>query len=336
MSNPIRISTPTEIIAAIPALLGFYPTRSVVVIMVCGSTVAAVLRIDAMETDPERSHAAADIADVARKHDVDTALLVAVADAQVAGATLRTLDTVRETLADGGIYTPRPLHVPRIEAGMAWTDLDGYETGVCSGPEVSVVHTAAVVNGTVVESSRDEMAAQYAQRDTVDTDELRAAMEAARELGSDEFARTVLADLHAVVRDGSAPSAALAARVGILLPLHVVARDASLALALSAPLRAHDVMTAIAGQLDGIARADALTVAGYFAYAGGRGPQAGAAFTAAYDAVRDHPANPPRLLNLLEKALRAGLQPAHILDLARTGHGEAAKLGVVLPETPTA
>lgn len=274
MNHPIRISTPTEIIAAIPALLGFYPTQAVVAIMLCRGGVAGVIRTDTYATDPERTAIAARIVTVARQHDADQVLLVVVADAKVAGAGLRTLDAIREALATEGVTTARALYVPKIEAGMHWTNLDGNENGLCADPETSAVHTTVVVAGTVVESSRDNLVATYKQGRTVDTDELRAAMTTAREQGSDQFARIVLTELAAVTRDGRTPDATLAARVGILFPLHVVARDAALGLALSEPMNAHRVMTAIANQLDGTARAHALTVAGYFAYAAGRGPLA--------------------------------------------------------------
>ncbi|WP_427286826.1 DUF4192 domain-containing protein, partial [Bacillus tropicus] len=320
MTSPIRITTPTELIAAIPALLGFYPTQSVVGIVLAGGQIATVIRVDALENDPDRHATATQFAGMA--HNAEAVLLVAVADAKAAGAALQQLDAIREALDAEGIITPRPLYIPRIESGVAWTDLDGNADGVCADPVTSAVHTARVIDGIVVESSRSNLVATYRQGRTIETRDMREAMSTAHKQGSDQFARNVITELLAAVRDGSAPDAALAARVGILLPLHVAARDAVLGLALSEPMNAHRVMAAIANQLEGIARAEALTVAGYFAYAASRGPLAGIAFSTAYDAILGYPANPPRLLDLLNRALTTAVAPAQILDLARTGRAQ--------------
>ncbi|WP_171018757.1 DUF4192 domain-containing protein [Rhodococcus sp. Q] len=334
MNSPIRISTPSDMIAAIPALLGFYPTQSVVGIVLSGGQIATVIRVDAGDNDPERSATAAKF--VGMTPTAEAVLLVAVADARAAGAALKTLDAIRDALDTEGIITPRPLYIPKIEAGMHWTNLDGNENGVCADPMASTVHTARVVDGLVVESSRDNMVATYRQGRTVETGDMREAMATAHKEGSDQFAQNVLTELVAAARDGRTPDVALAARVGILFPLHVVARDAALGLALSDPMNAHRVMAAIANQLDGIARAEALTVAGYFAYAAGRGPLAGIAFNTAYDAIRGYPANPPRLLDLLHRALTSGVHQDQILELARTGRTQAQNLGVELPEASDA
>lgn len=336
MNTPIRIGTPTELVAAIPAILGFYPTTSVVGVMLAGSKIAAVIRTDAATTAPMRSLAARDFVAAAQQNDVHTVLLVTIAEGETVGDALQTLDAIREALDFAGIDNPRPLHVPKIEAGQRLTDLDGDLDEVCTDPTTSAVHAYLVTKGRVVESSRDALGVAYAQGVTVGTSDMREARTIAHGMGADPFARMVLTDLHDVVISGGTPTSELASRVGLLFPLHVIARDAALGLALSEPHRAHEVMAAIARQLDGIARSEALTVAGYFAYVAGYGPRAGVAFDAAYDAVTEHPANPPRLLELLNTALRSGLNQEHLRDLAEAGHEKAIELGVEFPKATDA
>lgn len=333
MTGTIRITTPTEIIASVPALLGFHPAeRSIVGFMLSGREIAAVVRTDAAETSADRITVAAGFADRAEVNNVTAVLLVVVADTRHAGAALRTVDAIRERLAQCGVPVEKALYVPKIEAGMAWTDLDTQETGVCTDPVTSTARTAAVVTGKVVEASRGDVAARYAQGRTISTDDLRQALAEARECGADNFARTVVTDLYAAVGDGAAPDATLAARVGILLPLHPRGRDAVLGLAVTRPVAARATLAAIANQLDGIARAEALTVAGYFAYVAGNGPDTNAAFDAAHAEIRNYPANPPRLLVLLERALASGIPPAQVIDLAHTGRLVAKDLGVELTD----
>lgn len=336
MSNPVRIGTPADLVAAIPALLGFYPTQSVVGLILSGSKVAAVMRVDVAGTAPERDHRAKDFVNVARQNEAATVLLVTIAEGKIVGDALRTLDAIRLALDIAGIDNPSPIHVPKIEAGQPLTNLDRDRDGLCADPTTSAVHALTIATGTAVESSRDALCATYAQGVTVGTNHMREARTIAFKMGSEPFARMVLKDLHDVVTGSGTPSATLASRVGLLFPLHVIARDAALGLALSEPHRAHDVLAAIGRQLDGIARSEILTVAGYFAYVGGSGPRAGIAFDAAYEAVSDHPANPPRLLELLSTALRSGLHPDHLRDLAEAGHEKAIELGVDFPKAADA
>jgi hypothetical protein len=336
VNTPMRLSSPTEIVAAIPALLGFTPSQSVVGLILVGNKVAAVMRVDPEGTAPKRRVTAEQFANAALQNEAHTVLLLAIAEGEVVGEVLRTLDAIREALDFAGIDNPRPLHVPRIEAGQPLTDLDGDLDGVCTDPTTSAVHAYLVTKGRVIESNRDALGAVYAQGVTVGTADMREARTIAHRMGADPFTRMVLTDLHDVVTGGETPSSGLASRVGLLFPLHVVARDAALGLALSDARRAHEVMAAIARQLDGIARSEVLTVAGYFAYVGGDGPRAGVAFDAAFDAVSGHPANPPRLLCLLSTALRSGLSPEHLRDLADSGHEQATKLGVEFPKAGNA
>lgn len=333
MTGTIRLTTATEIITAVPALLGFHPAqRSVVGLLLSGREIAAIARTDAAATPADRAAVADGFAHRAQTNDATAMLLVVVADTRHAGAALRTVDAIRERLARDGVPVEKALYVPKIEAGMAWTDLDTQETGVCADPVTSTAHTATVVTGRVVEASREALSDRYTQGRTVSGDDLRQALAAARELGADNFARTVVTDLYAAVREGAAPDQVLAARVGILLPLHPRGRDAVLGLAVTHPAAARATMAAIANQLDGIARAEALTVAGYFAYVAGHWPDATAAFDAAREEIRANPANPPRLLVLLERALASGISPAQVLDLAHTGRLVASDLGVLLTD----
>ncbi|MBM4473659.1 DUF4192 family protein [Rhodococcus hoagii] len=118
-TNPIRISTATEIVTAVPALLGFIPQRSVVAILLDGAKVVCAIRVDA-----GMDHLATQLLPVAEKQAVDSMILVSVADAQHTDQSLATLEAIRATLATAGVETRRALHTAATEQVAEWTDIE--------------------------------------------------------------------------------------------------------------------------------------------------------------------------------------------------------------------
>lgn len=319
-TNPIRISTATEIVTAVPALLGFIPQRSVVAILLDGAKVVCAVRVDA-----GMDQLAAQLLPVAEKHAVDSLLLIAVADAPNYDQALATLEAIRATLATAGVETRRALHTAATEQGAEWTDIETGERGVVDNPSTSPANLKRVIEGQSFVASREAIEDIYAPTEGDPTAEINRARAIARIQGRDSFAHTTITELAALVTDRQTPSAELAARVGVMMADDVEARDIVLGLAINSPIEAHDAVAAIARHLNGIERAEALTVAGYFAYVAGRGPDAGIAFTAAENAAAAAGEVPPRLLDLLNRALSSGMTPAQIRSLGDAGIETARK-----------
>ncbi|MGW9567058.1 DUF4192 domain-containing protein (plasmid) [Prescottella equi] len=324
-TNPIRISTATEIVTAVPALLGFIPHRSVVAILLDGAKVVCAIRVDA-----GMDHLATQLLPVAEKQAVDSMILVSVADAQHTDQSLATLEAIRATLATAGVETRRALHTAATEQGAEWTDIETGERGVVDNPSTSAANLNRLIEGRSFVASREAIEDIYAPTEVDPTAEINRARAIARIQGRDSFARTTITELAALVTDRQTPSAELAARVGVMMADDVEARDIVLGLAISTPIEAHDAIAAIAHHLTGIERAEALTVAGYFAYVAGRGPDAGIAFAAAENAAAAAGDVPPRLLDLLNRALSSGMTPAQMRTLGDAGIEAARKRRVSL------
>ncbi|MBM4527301.1 DUF4192 family protein [Rhodococcus hoagii] len=313
-TNPIRISTATEIVTAVPALLGFIPQRSVVAILLDGAKVVCAIRVDA-----GMDHLATQLLPGAEKQAVDSVILVSVADAQHTDQSLATLEAIRATLATAGVETRRALHTAATEQGAEWTDIETGESGVVDNPSTTAANLNRLIEGRSFVASREAIEDIYAPTEVDPTAEINRARAIARIQGRDSFARTTITELAALVTDRQTPSAELAARVGVMMADDVEARDIVLGLAINTPIEAHDAVAAIARHLTGIERAEALTVAGYFAYVAGRGPDAGIAFAAAENAAAAAGEVPPRLLDLLNRALSSGMTPAQMRTLGDAG-----------------
>ncbi|WP_159026047.1 DUF4192 domain-containing protein [Prescottella equi] len=324
-TNPIRISTATEIVTAVPALLGFIPQRSVVAILLDGAKVVCAIRVDA-----GMDHLAAQLLPVAKKYAIDSVILVSVADAQHTDQSLATLEAIRATLATAGVETRRALHTAATEQGAEWTDIETGERGVVDNPSTSATNLASLVQGRNFAASREAIENIYASESSDSTAEVNRARSTSRVQGRQSFARTTVTELAALMTARQTPSVELAARVGVMMADDVEARDIVLGLGTSTPIEAHDAVAAIARHLTGIERAEALTVAGYFAYVAGRGPDAGIAFTEAENAAVAAGQAPPRQLTLLNRALSNGMAPAQIRSLGDAGIETARKRRVSL------
>ncbi|NKW68439.1 DUF4192 family protein, partial [Rhodococcus hoagii] len=242
-----------------------------------------------------------------------------VADAQHTDQSLATLEAIRATLATAGVETRRALHTAATEQGAEWTDIETGESGVVDNPSTTAANLNRLIEGRSFVASREAIEDIYAPTEVDPTAEINRARAIARIQGRDSFARTTITELAALVTDRQTPSAELAARVGVMMADDVEARDIVLGLAINAPIEAHDAVAAIARHLTGIERAEALTVAGYFAYVAGRGPDAGIAFAAAENAAAAAGEVPPRLLDLLNRALSSGMTPAQMRTLGDAG-----------------
>ena len=115
MSQPIRLTTPTDVLDVLPALLGFYPTESLCFLCLDGPRLTVTGRID-LPTDPdETTDVARHLASLAGVHGDRMLLVVYTVDQEQGRQVLRTV------LA--GLDPARVLTVI-LASAYGWTTLD--------------------------------------------------------------------------------------------------------------------------------------------------------------------------------------------------------------------
>ncbi|MEO9222546.1 MAG: DUF4192 domain-containing protein [Mycobacteriaceae bacterium] len=346
-SSTIRLTEPSALITAIPALLGFVPTRSLVILCLEGAAatrVGLVMRVDLPDPLAPDVAVHAAIAEqlsiVCARRKTPAVLLVVVEDrSSAAGLPHRALlDAVGTACEAVGTELLDAHVVERVAGGCTWRSYDHGEqgSGVLGDPQSSMVSAAHVAQGRVIHGDRAELDGLF-RRDT----ETRVARRAelvdaaldsallARELSGQEAVR---ADLEAVlaavarVGDNEAMFDEEIARLGAAL-CDVVVRDACFGLSLGDHADdAQYLWLQLCRALPDPQRAEAAVLAGYGSYVRGDGPLAGIALRVA---LASHPGH--RMATLLETALSGGLPPEVVRGLAGTALGIAAGLGVTLP-----
>ena len=317
----IRLRTATDVLAAIPALLGFVPANSVVMIALAGSpaTLAFVARTDVIGAD-----AAADYRVALEQAAATSVIWVVVGAGPVAAAGLDQIEAAQRELDSMGIHSVRTLVAESLEIGAEWFDTNGEESGRTADPILSEVSMNRIVSGRQTSSSRAEIEARYREDTVADMDAARAA---AAEQGED-FARNTITEIAAVVRNFEVPSLDLAARAGLCAAADPHHRDAMIGIVTISPQAAADAFGTIAAHLRGNYRVQILTLAGLAAYVDGDGVAAGIALDAA-GAIGVDPSL-TTLLKLLDASRTAGIKPEAIAELATIGVEVARSMGIDL------
>jgi hypothetical protein len=331
-----HLNRPGTLIAALPAVLGFVPEKSLVLVTADRGEMGCVMRVDLSD---ELTDSIDHICEVAAAARPDSAIAVVVdEDGAACGACAdeyrELADRLTSALADRGIELLAAHVVDRVAAGGRWHCADRCgQCGVVDDPSASPLAMAAVLDGRRLYARRAELQA------VVDLDTARSARLAAvidrRAGGRGEAART-----DADARRDIEEAMAAAARVsdGGALTDDQLAR---LACALT-DLRVRDTLYALAvGESAGPAeslwatlarclpppwRVEALVLLAYSAYARGDGPLAGVSLEAALRCEPTH-----RMAGMLDTALQSGMRPERIRELAVTGYRLADRLGVRLP-----
>ncbi|WP_280356455.1 DUF4192 domain-containing protein [Nocardia otitidiscaviarum] len=353
-----HLREPGEFIAAVPAMLGFVPARSLVLAVLRAeagrsdtAAVDVVVRVDIDVTGRAAVRAMMDqLADICVRQRAVAALALivddraTVPDARHRGVRARRhrelTDLLAARLAAADVTLTGAWAVAGFDAGRPWWSVpDPANAGAQRAPADSPVTFRQVLDGRPLRGSRAELAAVVA----VDAD-ARAAVAAVLE----SAVTAAQARLAAAVRRGEAEVYTRAALRKVLWQLANVesgarldpAEISELAVALRNPV-VRDVMFALAPGDHAAAaealwihltrvlpdpdRAEAAALLGYCAYVRGDGPLAGVALDAALASDPDH-----TMARLLETALRNGLRPAQLRRIAETGREAAAILGVDL------
>ncbi len=334
------LNRPGALIAALPAILGFVPEKSLILVSLDGGELGAVLRVDLSE---EVADALGHLADVAAAAAPAAAIAVIV-DASGAHCPVcndqhrRLLDTLSQELSRNDILLLSAHVVDRVAHGGRWHCADGCGAGgPVDDPEASPLAAAAVLEGRRLYPRRADLQAVIAPNDGERGAAVAAAIDdcaadraaAAATDPRDQARRDVEQVLAAVVAlsAGRPPVTAELARLGCALT-DVLVRDTLCALAIGEHAAdAEALWSALSRTLPAPWRADALVLLAFSAYARGDGPLAGVSLEAALRCVPDH-----RMAGLLDTALQSGMRPDRIRGLADTGYRLARQLGVQLPQ----
>lgn len=328
------LDRPGKLIAALPAVLGFVPEKSLVLVTVERGELGCVMRADLCD---DACDAVVHMAAVAAASRPDGAIVVIV-DAE--GASCRMCnDDYREltrvaadALTAHGIELRDAHVVNRIAAGGRWHRANGPGGGDVEDPSSSPLAVAAVLDGRRLYASRDELLDVISATDPERSAGLSEVIERARHDGGSrpdaaarrdvELAMAAAAD----VAEGRIVTDDDVARLAWALTDPRV-RDTLYALAVG---RTGDQVEALWALLSRVLpdpwRVEALVLLAFSAYVRGDGPLAGVSLEAALRGDASH-----KMAQMLDQALQSGMRPEQIRELARTGYRLAKRIGVALP-----
>ncbi|MGV0815605.1 DUF4192 domain-containing protein [Mycolicibacterium boenickei] len=335
-----HLSRPGALIAALPAVLGFVPHKSLVLVTVDRGALGCVMRADLA---PDMTDHVEHLVDLAATAGADAVIAVVVdqetTDCLGCDDRYRELVwTLDEALAAAGIELCAAHVVDRVAAGGHWHCADGCgEQGCVDDPGASPLAAAAVLDGRRLYASRDELL-QVIQPDPVASAAMKRPLAlAARPGGAQPRAdadvrRDVEAAMTAAlqVADGDEPGSAELVRLAVGLADPKV-RDTLYALAVGECAEQAEALWALmARSLPDPWRVEALVLLAFSAYSRGDGPLAGVSLDAA---LRSRPTH--RMAGMLDTALQSGMRPERIRELALTGYRLAEQVGVRLPPRRT-
>ena len=335
-----QIDHPGALIAALPAVLGFVPEKSLVLVSLEeGGRIGAVMRADlCAELAGTLDHLAGLAASagaqtvVAVVVDADGALCPMCADEH-----RRLCDALGEGLRDTDVGFQAALVVDRVEAGGRWRCVDGCGSGgPVDDPTASPLAAAAVLDGRRLYGRRADLAAVVATGDPRRSATLEGVIAVHRERRDAEWRadpddcgrRDVETAIAAAttVAGGEMLSDDEIARLAVALT-DVAVRDTLYALCIGADSGAAEALWGMLSRtLPDPWRCEALVLLAFSAYARGDGPLAGVSLDAALRADPEH-----RMAGMLDTALQSGMRPERIRELAGTGYQLARRLGVRLP-----
>jgi hypothetical protein len=334
-----QLNRPGALIAALPAVLGFVPENSLVLVSLGGGELGAVLRVDLSEELADR---VGHLADVAAAAEPDAAIAVIV-DAEGAHCPRcndeyrHMCEVLTEALSEHDIELWAAHVVDRVALGGRWHCVDGCgSAGPVDDPSASPLAAAAVLDGRRLYPRRADLQSVIAVDDPartaglVDAVTRRAATrEVAHRADPKGCGRRDVENAMAAagrVAGGQPLSDAEVAELGCALSDAQV-RDTLYALAVGDSAgQAESLWALLARTLPQPWRVEALVLLAFSAYARGDGPLAGVSLEAALRCEADH-----RMAGMLDMALQSGLRPEDIRELAVTGYRVAKRLGVRLP-----
>ncbi|MBU9764680.1 DUF4192 domain-containing protein [Mycobacterium sp. TNTM28] len=331
-----HLSRPGALIAALPAVLGFVPHNSLVLVTLDRGELGCVLRAD---LDDEMTDRVERLAELAAMAGADAVIAVIVDEAstgcRACDDRYGELASILElALSADGVELYAAHVVDQVALGGHWHCADGCGAeGQVEDPAASPLAAAAVLDGRRLYASREELL-QVIEPDPVAGGSMArelatvAGRSAAVERSDVDVRRDVEAAITAALRlaDGAVPDSAELVRLGDSLTDPRI-RDTLYALAIGGCAEPAECLWGLlARNLPDPWRVEALVLLAFSAYARGDGPLAGVSLDAALRAVPTH-----RMAGMLDTALQSGMHPERIRELAVTGYRLATQLGVQLP-----
>jgi hypothetical protein len=337
--SEFELNRPGALIAALPAVLGFVPENSLVLVSLGDGELGSVLRVDLSEGLVDRIGHLAEVAAAAGPE----AAIAVIVDAEGAhcprcNQEYRHLCSVlTEVLSQHDIDLWAAHLVDRVALGGRWHCVDGCgSSGAVEDPSASPLAAAAVLDGRRLYPRRADLQAVVAVDDRARSAELAVAVtqqaakrEVAHRADPAGCSRRDVENAMAAaarVAGGQSLSDAELAELGCALS-DVQVRDTLYALAVGENAgEAESLWAVLARTLPLPWRVEALVLLAFNAYARGDGPLAGVSLDAALRCAPDH-----RMAGMLDTALQSGLRPEQIRELDVTGYRLAKRLGVRLP-----
>jgi uncharacterized protein DUF4192 len=334
-----ELNRPGAVIAALPAVLGFVPEKSLVLISIDDGELGSVMRVDLSEELPDRIGPLAEVASAAGPE----AAIAVIVDADGAGCPTCNEEyrdlcaTLAGELAQRDIVVWAAHVVDRVAAGGRWHCVDGCGAGgVIDDPSASPLAVAAVLDGRRLYGRRADLQAVVATNEGAHSAALAdligghaVSRDEAHQADPAACVRRDVEDAMAAagrVADGELLSDADLARLACALG-DVEVRDTLYALAVGRRAgEAESLWALLSRSLPTPWRVEALVMVAFSAYVRGDGPLAGVALEAALRCQPEH-----RMAGMLDTALQSGLRPEHIRELAVTGYRLAKRIGVRLP-----
>ncbi len=335
-----HLNRPGALIAALPAVLGFVPEKSLVLVSLEDGRMGAVLRVD---LSADLADNIGHLAEVAAASGAQTVVAVIV-DEDGALCPMcnddhrRLCESLTGALEARGVGVYAAHVVDRVQAGGSWRCVDECGAyGEVEDPSASPLAAAAVLDGRRLYARRSDLQAVVAVADEGFSAGL---VESIRDAGArrdsqwradpDDCGRRdveAMIDAAARVCEGAALDEAEIAALACALT-DVAVRDTLYALAVGARAGQAETLWALLSRtLPDPWRVEALVLLAFSAYARGDGPLAGLSLEAA---LRSDPAH--RMAGMLDTALQSGMRPEQIRELAGTGYRLAKRLGVTLPK----
>lgn len=326
-NSDFQLNRPGALIAALPAVLGFIPEKSLVLVTIDRGQLGCVMRVD---LSPELYDTVGHVAEIAAAARPDAAIGVVV-DADGAGCRLcndeyqALFHALSEALAGHAVDLIDFHVVDTVGPRGRWRCADG-RWGTVDDPTASPLAMAAVLDGRRLYARREELqnvievidaAASAALADVIRGDD--SGTDAVRDI-TDAMAAAVR------VAAGEKLTDAVTARLARAL-VDPQIRDVLYALAVGdEAANAESLWAALSRTLPPPWRVEALVLLAFSAYARGDGPLAGVSLEAALRCDATH-----RMAGMLDTALQSGMRPEQIRELAATGYRLAKRLGVELP-----
>ncbi|MGL4306611.1 MAG: DUF4192 domain-containing protein [Mycobacteriaceae bacterium] len=361
--QPLRLNSPSELIAAIPAMLGFCPERSLVVISLVGIStkrIQAVLRHDLCCESGEFEvkntldfDEINDICDRIARLCVHESSVIAQSCAEVVAVLIDSGDGKKlseqsqsdlcyaevaqafsRTCDKYGVKVIACYYTKQISKGQAWIDLFDGEciNGHLPDPQCSAVAAAHVYDGRTIYKNRQELSTLLELKPRPMIDDMATLLLSA-EIEAGEFgymdsgsaAELIIGIISTTALTNHLTDENLCTVAFALRDIRV--RDIMFGLALGDKrVQSEQVWIALTRVLPIPDRAEAATLLAYSAYIRGDGVLAGMALEVALLAYPEH-----RMALMLDVALQQGIAPQRLQGLANVSFDIADRLGVSLP-----